>query len=234
MKKSHLLLPLMSALFAQSGMASSFDYNNFDLAYFGGTGEPNSEFWNIDGRDLGDLDLAGFSAAIRFEMAEGFVAYFGYQKSEITLSDNASRLLVFSETGIDELDIWSLSAGLGAYVSPADCLDFYYGAAFTFNDYEVNTSEGEFGTHSGVVSLQVGGRWSPVPWLEVNPSVTHSIMVDDGDLGVEGTLDTTSAGLNLYVTTLDYIRPFLGVEHQLSGGELEDATIYSAGLRVVF
>lgn len=213
MRNPLLLLSLLPALFSGNAMASAFDYTHLDVAYMGGTAE--SDTGNVD------LDLEGVFVKSRIQLAEGFFAHLGFENGEIELDGGGGA----------DVDVWRLSAGLGGYASLCDSADVYYGVAYKFSELEAGGEEQQLGN----VDLHVGIRWAPTCWLEVNPNIEQSIAAKDDDL--VNAVDATTIGLNLYVTALDYVKPFAGVTYEVassSGNEVADQLLYYAGLRFSF
>ncbi|GAA5124058.1 hypothetical protein JIN84_12170 [Luteolibacter yonseiensis] len=214
MKKLIFSSFILPALLSANATASQFSYTHLDLGYLNGSAEtPVDEI---------DLDLEGFVAKGRIQIAEGFFGYLGYEDGEIETDAN----------GIpdESLDTLRLTAGLGGYGSICDSADVYYGIGYKYTELETSGIEQELGN----IDLHVGIRWAPTSWLEVNPHLEQSFGVSDDDLDA---VDTTTIGLNLYVTAIDYVKPFAGISYELDTSDdslVEDTLLYSVGLRLSF
>lgn len=213
MRNPLFFFSVLPALLSANAMASAFDYTHLDVAYLGGTAE-------TDTGDI-DLDLEGILVKSRIQIAENFFAHIGYENGEIEADGGGGA----------GVDVWRLSAGLGGYMPICDSADVYYGVAYKFSELEAGGTEQQLGN----VDLHVGIRWAPACWLEVNPNIEQSIAAKDDDF--VDAVDSTTIGLNLYVTALDYVKPFAGISYELTssdGNEVSDQLLYTAGLRFSF
>lgn len=211
---------LLASLLTTSAMASPFSYTNLDLGYSWGNAE-------LLGQNDLDLDLDGFFVAGRYEITNNFFVYANYENADIE-TDFSFGLPDF------KVDAWRAELGLGGYAGLAECLDVYYTVGYKYTEFDLN----EFGGDDqavGNIDINVGLRWAPATWVEINPYVEYSIGVDDDDF-LEA-VNVLSAGLNVYVTAFEHVQPFVGVSAELDSSSdnlVSDTVLYSAGLRFSF
>ncbi len=214
MKKILLFSSLFPALLAANAMASEFSYTTLDLGYSVGSAETPV--------DSIDLDLEGFFVKGRIQIAEGFFGYLGYEDGQIDTDIKGGPN--------ESLDTLRLTAGLGGYASICHSADVYYGVGYKYTELEASGVEQELGN----VDLHLGIRWAATSWLEVNPNVEQSFGVSDDVLEA---VDTTTIGLNLYLTAFDYVKPFAGISYEVASSDdniVEEPLLYSVGLRLSF
>ena len=211
---------LLASLLTTSAMASEFSYTNIDLGYSWGNAELLGE------SDL-DLDLEGFFVGGRYEITNNFFVYGTYEDASIEND-------FFTGLGDFDVDTWRAELGLGGYAALAGCVDVYYSVGYKYTELELGDLGGD-DQNVGNIDLNVGLRWAPATWVEINPYLEYSIGVDDDD-DIEA-VDTFTAGLNVYVTAFQYVQPFVGVAVELDTDDdslVQDAVLYSAGLRFSF
>jgi len=205
---------MMSALLCLGANAADFSYNNLDVNYAGGEAQlPASA-----GGD--DLDVEGVQIQGRVDIS-GFLASLSYENGDIESEDG----------GGGGVDTWALTALVGSHAGLADCLDFYYGVGYSHRNLDAGGSEQSIG--QAIINL--GLRWAPASWVELNPFVTQAIGVrDDSDLDAN---NVTTLGLNVFVKPWQVVQPFVGVSYDVaSSGDTitEDLLLYKAGLRFNF
>ena len=216
---------LLASLLTTSAMASPFSYTNLDLGYSWGNAELPSDQATAFGLD-DDLDVEGFFAAGRYEITDNFFVYANYQNGELKADDLLGDSV--------KVDTWNAELGLGGYASLVDCLDVYYSVGYKYSELDLD----EFGAgdqNLGNIDLNVGLRWAPATWVEINPYLEYSIGVDDDEF--VDSVNVLTAGLNVYVTALEYVQPFIGIAAEIdssSDNVVSEQVLYSAGLRFAF
>ena len=211
---------LLAAMLTSSAMASEFSYTNLDLGYSWGKAELLGE------NDL-DLDLEGFFVGGRYEITNNFFVYGNYEDASVE-NDFDSIL------GDFDVDTWRAEIGVGGYAGLGGCVDVYYSVGYKYTELELGDLGGD-DQNVGNIDLNVGLRWAPATWVEINPYLEYSIGVDDDD-DIEA-VDTFTAGLNVYVTAFQYVQPFVGVAVDLDNDNdslVQDSVLYSAGVRFSF
>ena len=208
---------LLASLLTGSAMASPFSYTNLDLGYSWGNAE-------VLGESELDLDLDGFFVSGRYEITNNFFAYGSYEDANIE-SDFSSFL------GDFDVDTWRAELGIGGYAGLGGCADVYYTVGYKYTELDFGGDDQALGN----IELNVGLRWAPATWVEINPYVEYSIGVDDDEF-VEA-VNVLTAGLNVYVTAFEHVQPFIGVAAELDSSSdslVQDSVLYSAGLRFAF
>lgn len=216
---------LLASLLSSSAMASPFSYTNLDLGYSWGNAELPSDFTAFGLDD--DLDVEGFFASGRYEITNNFFIYGSYDNGEIKTDD-----LLFG--GDFKVDNWRAELGLGGYASLAECLDVYYTVGYKYSELDLDEL-GIGDQNLGNIDLNVGLRWAPATWIEINPFVEYSIGVDDDEF--VDSVNVLSAGLNVYVTAFEHVQPFVGVTAEIDSSDdnvVSELVLYSAGLRFSF
>jgi len=217
---------LLASLLSSSAMASPFSYTNLDLGYSWGNAELPSDFTAFGLDD--DLDVDGFFVAGRYEITNNFFVYANYENGDIE-SDLVGG-------GDIEVDTWRAELGLGGYASLADCVDVYYSAGYKYSELDLGDLGLGVGEQNlGSIDLNVGLRWAPATWVEINPYVEYSIGVDDDEF--VDAANVLSAGLNVYVTAFEHVQPFVGVAAEIDSSNdnvVSELVLYSAGLRFSF
>jgi hypothetical protein len=216
---------LLASLLTTSAMASPFSYTQLDLGYSWGSAELPGEFTALGLDD--DLDVDGFFVAGRYEITNNFFVYANYENGDIETDD-----LLFG--GEFEVDSWRAELGLGGYAGLADCLDVYYSVGYKYSELDLDEL-GIGDQNVGSIDLNVGLRWAPATWVEINPYVEYSIGVDDDEF--VDSVNVLTAGLNVYVTAFEHVQPFVGVAAELDSSDdnvVSDLVLYSAGLRFSF
>lgn len=209
----------ISALLCAAASASEFSYTDVGINYATGSAElPNfvSDFFGI-GKDL---DVEAVQAEARFQIAEGFYGYLNYDNANIEVED----------VGLD-FDYWAVTAGMGGHCSLAESLDSYYGAGYRYSSLGID----DYDQSLGYIRLHAGLRWAPVSWLEVNPSLIYDIGVKDDDF-LEA-INITYVNLNLYLTSFECVRPFVGGSLELQSSDdnlVGDLALFKAGIRFDF
>lgn len=215
MKKGLLLAPLLAA----SAYASDLSYTHFDIGYSNGKAELPFSAPGFDN----DLDIEGLFISGRYEITNNFFAYASFEDGEIDPDDS----FIFN----GDIDTMRVEAGLGAYYGIADCADVYFTVGYKYSELD----DGDDAQKLGNIDINLGIRWAAASWLEVNPYVEQSIGVDDDEF--LDAVNTTTLGLNLYVTSFQYFQPFVGVSYEVDSSSdnlVEDLLLYSAGFRVAF
>jgi hypothetical protein len=214
---------LLSSLLSASAMAAEVSYTNLNVGYLNGEGDLPGYVTALGLED--DVDLEGFFVSGQYEITNNFFAYASYQDGELQ-SD------FLGGGGSFEVDTRVIEAGLGGYAALGEDVDFYYSAGYKYTTLEVDG----FGDQDvGNIDLTVGLRWSIAGWVEVNPYIEQSIGVDDDEF--VGSVNTTTAGLNLLVTGIPYVQPFAGISYELDSSDdniASDLVLYTAGLRFAF
>ena len=216
---------LLASLLTSSAMASEFSYTNLDLGYAWGNAELPSDYTAFGLDD--DLDVEGFFASGRYEITNNFFVYGNYQDGEIKTDD-----LIFG--GDFKVDSWTAELGLGGYAGLAGCADIYYSVGYKYTELDLD----ELGVGDqdlGNIDINVGIRWAPATWVEINPYVEYSIGVNDDEF--VDSVNVLTAGLNVYVTAFQYVQPFVGVAAELDSSDdnvTSEQVLYSAGLRFAF
>lgn len=245
---------MISALLCAAASASQFSYTGVEVNYASGSAElPNdiTDFFGIGG----DLDIDAIQVEGRFQIAEGFYGYLNYDNANIGVSD----------VGID-FNNWAVTAGMGGNCALADSLDLYYGAGYRYSSWSIENKNlsrysladvdleaygldglgledytlADLGLDdndqvTGHIRLHAGLRWAPVSWLEVNPSIYYNIGVKDDD--IIGAANSTQINLNLYLTSFEYVRPFVGSTFTIQSSDdalFGDLVLLKAGLRFDF
>lgn len=214
---------LLASLMITPAMATDFNYTNIDFGYMNGKADLSSPFATFFGLD-DDLDVEGFFVNGRVEFTDNFFGYVRYESGDIRAD--------FIGGGHYDIDIWTLRAGFGGALPLGETLDVYYGIGYRHTDLDLDVLGSQ---QLGNIDLHVGLRWAPTSWIELNPHLEHSIAVDDDDL--VDAVNTTSVGLNVFVTAFDYVQPFVGINYELdtsSDSTVKDQVLYSAGLRFSF
>ncbi len=213
---------ILSFLLSASAMAAEVSYTNLNIGYLNGEGDLPGYVSSLGLED--DVDLEGFFVSGQIEITNNFFAYASYQDGELE-SDVITG-------GTFEVDTRIIEAGLGGYAALGDDVDVYFSAGYKHSTLEV---EGFGDQDVGNIDLTVGLRWSIAGWVEVNPYIEHSIGVDDDEF--VGSVDATTAGLNVLVTGIPYVQPFAGVSYELDSSDdniASDLLLYSAGVRFAF
>lgn len=209
----------ISALLCAAASASEFSYTDVGINYATGSAELPNDVTNFFG--IGeDLDVDAIQVEGRFQIAEGFYGYLNYDNANIEVED----------VGLD-FDYWAVTAGMGGHCPLAESLDLYYGAGYRHSSWGIDDIDESIGH----IRLHAGLRWAPASWLEVNPSLVYDIGVKDDEF-LEA-INVTYVNLNLYLTSFECVRPFVGgtLEIQSSDENLVgDLALFKAGIRFDF
>lgn len=209
----------ISAFLCAAASASEFSYTNFGVNYASGTAELPTYVSNFFGVGKG-LDVTAVQAQARYEIAERFYGFLNYEDATIEIDNSAS-----------DLDYQSFTVGFGGYSTLTENLDLEYGGSYRFSELSLNNADQSL----GYVIIHAGLRWAPASWIEINPSLNYDVGVKDDD--VLESVNAASLNLNLYLTTFECVRPYIGgtLENQGSDKSLVgDLALFKAGVRFDF
>lgn len=215
----------ISAFLCAAASASEFSYTNFGVNYATGTADLPTYVTDEFGIGKG-LDVEAVQAQARYEIAEGFYSYLNYERANIG----------FDDAGFGDLGYWSLTAGFGGYTSLMENLDLEYGGGYRYSKTKIYALDEDFDKQSlGHVVVHAGLRWSPASWIEVNPSLNYNLGVENDDL-IEA-VNGTYLNLNLYLTTFECVRPYIGGSLELQSSDdnlIGELGVFKAGVRFDF